>query len=367
MDLVVVSLPNHLHREAVLAAAAAGKAVACTKPLGRNAAEAADMLRAVRAAGVWSAYLENVVFNLDVMRMRQMIEAGSIGRVTTVRAREGHSGPHAAHFWDAELAGGGALLDMASHGTEVARYLLGKDVAAREVFAWGDTLVHGARTSGEDNAVMVIRFEDGRAATCDVSWSSRGGLEGRFEVYGDAGRMVHDMGTGSIRAVIERPAAYIGEKADAETGWVLPDPRRGPRPRPRRDDGRRDRELPRRPGARRDVRRRLRRETASATRRTVPAIRPVGARRRRPGSPPDDVPAAGLARAPMAAAAHALLDRLATTQAEALEQASRWCADAIAADGLVHLSAPGIPGSRSRRCSPATGRTRASTRSSSCR
>ncbi len=224
VDLVVVSLPNHLHREAVLAAVAAGKAVACTKPLGRNAAEAADMLRAVTEAGVFHAYLENVVFNLDMMRMREMVEAGAIGRVTTFRAREGHSGPHAPHFWDAELAGGGALLDMASHGTECARYLFGKDLAAREVFAWGDTLVHGARTTGEDNAVMIIRFEDGRAATCDVSWSSKGGLEGRFEVYGDAGRMVQDMGTGAIRAFIERPAGYLGEKADAETGWVFPIP-----------------------------------------------------------------------------------------------------------------------------------------------
>ena len=224
VDLVVVSLPNHLHREAVLAAAAAGKAVACTKPLGRNASEALDMLRAVRAAGVFHAYLENVVFNLDMMRMHEMVEAGAIGRVTTFRAREGHSGPHAAHFWDAELAGGGALLDMASHGTECARYLFGKNLAVRDVFAWGDTLVHGAKTSGEDNAVMVMRFEDGRAATCDVSWSSKGGLEGRFEVYGDAGRMVQDMGTGSIRAFIERPAGYLGEKADAETGWVFPIP-----------------------------------------------------------------------------------------------------------------------------------------------
>jgi len=224
VDLVVVSLPNHLHLQAVRAAAAAGKAVACTKPLGRNAAEAADMLRAVREAGVWSAYLENVVFNLDMMRMKEMVDAGAIGRVTTVRAREGHSGPHAPHFWNAELAGGGALLDMASHGTEVARYLIGKDVAIRDVFAWGSTLVHGARTTGEDNAIMIIRFEDGRAATCDVSWTSKGGLEGRFEVYGEAGRMVHDMGVGAIRAFIERPAGYIGEKADAETGWVFPVP-----------------------------------------------------------------------------------------------------------------------------------------------
>ncbi len=224
VDLVVVSLPNHLHLPAVREAAASGKAVACTKPLGRNAAEAAEMLRLVQDAVVIHAYLENVVYNSDTMQMRTMIEAGAIGRVTTFRAREGHSGPHAAHFWDADLAGGGALLDMASHGAECARYIFGKDIVVSDVFAWGATLVHGARTTGEDNAVMLIRFADGRVATMDVSWSSRGGLEGRFEVYGDAGRMVQDMSSTALRAFIERPAGYIGEKADADTGWVYPVP-----------------------------------------------------------------------------------------------------------------------------------------------
>jgi predicted dehydrogenase len=162
VDLVVVSLPNHLHLEAVRSAADHGKAIACTKPLGRNADEAAEMLRLVTEAGVFHAYLENVVFNAEMIRMREMVASGAIGRLTTFRAREGHSGPHAAHFWDAELAGGGALLDMASHGAEAARAMFGKDVAVRDVFAWGDTLVHGGRTSLEDNAVMVIRFADGR-------------------------------------------------------------------------------------------------------------------------------------------------------------------------------------------------------------
>jgi predicted dehydrogenase len=224
VDLVVVSLPNQLHLEAVRVAAAHGKAVACTKPLGRNGEEAAEMLRLVREAGVFHAYLENVVYNTETMRMRQMIEAGAIGRMTTFRAREGHSGPHAPHFWDAELAGGGALLDMASHGAECARYVFGKDVAVRDVFAWGATLVHGDRTTGEDNAVMLIRFEDGRAATCDVSWSSKGGLEGRFEAYGDAGRIIQDISSTALRAFIERPAGYLGEKTDADVGWVYPVP-----------------------------------------------------------------------------------------------------------------------------------------------
>ena len=224
VDLVVVSLPNHLHLEAVRAAAAHGKAVACTKPLGRNAIEAGEMLRLVGDAGVFNAYLENVVFSAETVRMREMIEAGAVGRPITFRAREGHSGPHAPHFWDAELTGGGALLDMASHGAEAARYLFGKDVPIRDVFAWGATLVHGDRTSGEDNAVMLVRFEDDRVATMDVSWSSKGGLENRFEVYGDGGRIVQDITSTMLRAFIERPAGYLGEKVDADTGWVFPVP-----------------------------------------------------------------------------------------------------------------------------------------------
>jgi predicted dehydrogenase len=224
VDLVVVSLPNHLHVEAVRSAVRNGKAVACTKPLGRNGTEAAEMLRLVREAGVFHAYLENVVFNAETMRMREIVESGAIGRVTTFRAREGHSGPHAPHFWDAELAGGGALLDMASHGAECARFIFGKEVPVRDVFAWGDTLVHRSRTTLEDNAVMLVRFEDGRVATMDVSWSSKGGLESRFEAYGDGGRIVQDIVSSPLRAFIERPAGYLGEKVDADTGWVYPVP-----------------------------------------------------------------------------------------------------------------------------------------------
>ena len=224
VDLVVVSLPNHLHLEAVRASAAHGKAVACTKPLGRNAIEAGEMLRLVEDTGVFNAYLENVVFTTETVRMREMIEAGAVGRPTTFRAREGHSGPHAPHFWDADLSGGGALLDMASHGAEAARYLFGKDVPVRDVFAWGATLVHRERTTSEDNAVMLVRFDDDRVATMDVSWSSKGGLENRFEVYGDAGRIVQDITSTVLRAFIERPAGYLGEKVGADTGWVFPVP-----------------------------------------------------------------------------------------------------------------------------------------------
>jgi predicted dehydrogenase len=210
VDLVVVSLPNQLHLGPSARRATARPSPA--KPLGRNETGPPD-LRLVRDAGVYHAYLENVVYGTEMVRMREMVEAGAIGRPTTFRAREGHSGPHAAHFWDAELAGGGALLDMASHGAEAARFVFGKDAIAQDVFAWGATLVHTEKTTGEDNAIMVIRFADGRAATMDVSWSSKGGLEGRFEVYGDAGRIIQDMTSTPVKAFIERPAGYLGERS----------------------------------------------------------------------------------------------------------------------------------------------------------
>ena len=222
VDLVVIALPNHLHLEAVRAAAAAGKGVLCTKPLGRTAAEGAEMLDLVRAAGVFHGYLENEVFSPEVMKTQEMVASGALGRVLTMRAREGHSGPHAAHFWDAETAGGGAFLDMGCHCIEAARYIIGKDSAVTDVFAWGATLAHADKTTGEDNAIAILRFEDGRTATIEASWTAKGGIEVRNEIYCERGRIVHDLGSTPIRAFLQEPVGYLAEKTDADTGWVYP-------------------------------------------------------------------------------------------------------------------------------------------------
>ncbi len=224
VELVVIGLPNHLHLDAVRIAAGSRKAIVCTKPLARTGAEAAEMVRLVRAAGVMHGYAETEVFSPDVMRARAMIESGAIGRVISIRAREAHSGPHAAHFWDAETAGGGALLDMGCHTIEAARYLFGKQHRIRDVLAYGVTLTHADRTTGEDNAVLIVRLEDGRFSLTEASWSARGGMELRNEVYGERGRIVTDTSATRVRAFVEESAGYLMEKADAETGWVFPIP-----------------------------------------------------------------------------------------------------------------------------------------------
>jgi len=224
VDMVVIGLPNHLHLRAVRVAAGAKKAIVCTKPLARNGAEAAEMVNLVRTAGVMHCYAETEVFSPDVMRARDMIEKGAIGELLTVRAREAHSGPHAPHFWDAETAGGGALLDMGCHTVEAARYFFGKEHKIKDVFAWGATLVHTEKTKGEDNAVLLLRLEDGRTSLTEASWTAKGGMELRNEVYGTKGRIITDTSSTRIRAFIEEPAGYLMEKADAETGWVFPIP-----------------------------------------------------------------------------------------------------------------------------------------------
>jgi predicted dehydrogenase len=224
VDMVVVALPNHLHLEAVRLAAGAGKAIVCTKPLARSGPEAAEMVRIARDAGVLAGYAETEVFSPNVMKAREMIEAGSIGDVLSVRAREAHSGPHAEHFWNAELAGGGALLDMGCHTIEAARYFFGKDDPVTEAFAWGATLTHGDKTTGEDNAVAMLKFAGGGISITEASWSAKGGMELRNEIVGSDGRLITDSTATSIWGFIAKPAGYLMEKADAETGFVYPIP-----------------------------------------------------------------------------------------------------------------------------------------------
>lgn len=224
VDLVVIALPNEVHVEAVRLAAAAGKGVVCTKPLARTGAEAAEILRIVTDAGVWHGYAESSVFSPNIQKAHQMVAAGAIGDVLTMRAREAHSGPHAPHFWDAETAGGGALLDMGCHTVESARHFFGKDNPIVEVFAWGATLVHGDKTTGEDTAIALLKFAGGQLATVESSWIEKGGMQLRHEIVGSAGRLVTDTSQTPVWGFIENPAGYLVEKADAETGWVYPVP-----------------------------------------------------------------------------------------------------------------------------------------------
>jgi predicted dehydrogenase len=221
-DVVVVALPNHLHEEAVNAVAAAGKAVLCTKPLGRNADEARRMLQAVEAAGVFGGYLEDLCYTPKSLKAIRATQAGAIGDVTWVRSRETHPGPHSAWFWDGRLTGGGAIIDLGCHCIEIIRNFVGKGNRPVEVMCTTDTLVHPIED--EDNAIALIRFESGATGQFEVSWTFRGGMDLRDEVAGTHGTiwLNHFLRTGFEMFTAGGSGGYVAEKAETAAGWLFP-------------------------------------------------------------------------------------------------------------------------------------------------
>lgn len=222
VDVVIVALPNHLHEAAVCQAAAAGKAVLCTKPLGRDAAEAKRMLDAVERAGVFHGYLEDLVYTPKTLKAVEAVRGGAVGRVLWVRSRETHPGPHSDWFFDPEMAGGGAIIDMGCHCIEIARAFIGKHVRPVEVVCWGDTQVHPIEA--EDHAIGMVRYESGAIGQFEVSWNFRGGMDLRDEVAGTDGTvwLNHWLRTGFEIFSANETAGYVAEKSESSGGWLFP-------------------------------------------------------------------------------------------------------------------------------------------------
>lgn len=141
IDCIWICGPNFArveNMERIVAAIKNGaklRAVACEKPLGRNAAEARRMVELVEEAGVLHGYLENQLFQPSLERGKQIIwarGAAAAGRPYLARAAEEHGGPHMPWFWQGDLQGGGVLNDMMCHSLEVGRYLLTRPGAPRD-------------------------------------------------------------------------------------------------------------------------------------------------------------------------------------------------------------------------------------------
>lgn len=221
-DVVVVGLPNDLHEEAITLAAAAGKAVLCTKPLGRTAEEAKRILDTVERAGVFAGYLEDLVYTPKTLKAIDAVRKGAVGEVLWVRSRETHPGPHSAWFWDARKAGGGAIVDLGCHCIEIVRNFAGKSNRPVEVMCWMDTLVHPIEA--EDTAIGLVRFESGAVGQFEVSWTFRGGMDLRDEVSGTEGTiwLNHFLRTGFEMFTDAGSGEYVAEKAETAAGWLFP-------------------------------------------------------------------------------------------------------------------------------------------------
>jgi myo-inositol 2-dehydrogenase / D-chiro-inositol 1-dehydrogenase len=228
LDMVVLGLPNDRHCEAACLAAQAGKHVVVEKPMAMNLAECDRMIAACERAGVMLGYAEELCFAPKYVRLKQLIEEGAFGKIHLVKQSEKHDGPHTDWFFDTQRSGGGVTFDMGCHAVEFFRWLLGGGsqtgkAQMRTAYAQMGTYVHGGKTNGDDEAVLLLTFEGGAVGLAEESWNKPGGMDDRAEVFGSDGQAYADLLHGnSLRAFSRCGYGYAVEKAGSTAGWSFP-------------------------------------------------------------------------------------------------------------------------------------------------
>ncbi|MEU8030937.1 Gfo/Idh/MocA family oxidoreductase [Streptomyces sp. NPDC049099] len=211
---VSITAPNFLHREIGVAMAEAGKHIWIEKPVGLTAEDARAVADAVAKAGVQGAVGFNYRNAPAVEAARDLIASGGIGTVTHVRIRlfsDYAAHPDGALTWRYERArgGSGVLGDLASHGADLARFLLGDITslaADTAVFVperarpAGATAGHALASGGEPGPVenedyvnCLLRFASGARGVleaCRVSVGEQNNYG--FEVHGTKGAVFWD-------------------------------------------------------------------------------------------------------------------------------------------------------------------------------
>ena len=186
LDAVVIATPTHTHSALVAAAAQAGKAIFCEKPLALTLAETHAARDAVAQAGVPLQVGFMRRFDMAYRQARQMIGHGLIGQPVMFKAVGRDPRCPRPVFADPARSGG-LILDMGIHDFDLARWLVGSEV--ERVSAAGACLVcDDLRAVGDfDNAVVNLCFENGALGNVEVSRTAFYGYDIRTEVLGSEG------------------------------------------------------------------------------------------------------------------------------------------------------------------------------------
>ena len=228
VDAVSVCLPNFLHHDVTVAAARAGKHVVCEKPLATSVQDAQDSIDVCAEAGVKLFYAEDWVFAPSLVRAGEILAEGAIGEVLYLKAKEVHNGSHSPFAKKISTCGGGSLIHLGIHPVGYAIYLLGGEgnpvveVVGKTTGGLAGNYVH-KDFEGEDWAVGVLKFQDGRHAFVEGNYITVGGMDDVIEVYGTEGVIKVALTFGSNVDVYSRKGyGYAIEKADFTHGWTKP-------------------------------------------------------------------------------------------------------------------------------------------------
>lgn len=221
IEIISICAPNYLHEPIAVAAAERGKHIVIEKPLARSVEEGESMVEAARKANVKLMYAENFQYAPSFVKAMEIVNQGGIGEIFMATAREAHNGPHSRWFYDLNLAGGGALIDLGIHDIQLLRILTESEV--KEVYA--TTMKTQANLSVEDNAVATMKFTSGALGTLEESWTTRGGYDIRVELYGkEGGLLINPTRMTPLQVFSATGFGYAGEKVEFTSGWTYPIP-----------------------------------------------------------------------------------------------------------------------------------------------
>ena len=182
IDMVEINTPHHLHHPMVLEAAAAGKHIQLQKPMGMNIAQCNEMIEATRKAGVKFKVIENFVFYPPYRKAKELVDAGEIGEVLSIRIRLGSGGsggwyvPLNTWLWrlaETDKGGGPAIFDDGYHKFSIGLHYGGK---VERVFAWIDR----SFALIDSPAIVSWRAENGVLGCIDATFSPNLNVKSKY-------------------------------------------------------------------------------------------------------------------------------------------------------------------------------------------
>ncbi len=190
---VIVCSASCDHAEDMIRIANAKKHIFTEKVLALTDADCARIEEAVVQNGVTLTISLFQKYVGSRIAVKEIAASGELGRLNYMRFRNCHSGSTQnwlpAHFYNAKQCGGGAMIDLGAHGMYLTEWILGMPVAASSAFtlACEDAAVKEKNVDGvEDNAVTVMRFENGAIAVNETGFVSNYS-PAVLEVYGEEG------------------------------------------------------------------------------------------------------------------------------------------------------------------------------------
>ena len=221
VDAVYIPLPNHLHKEWVIKAAAAGKHILCEKPMAMSEADVREMFDAANKAGVLLEEAYAFRHGQLMEKVKEIIDSGVIGRIRYLEAKHSTYDTNKEGIRYQKDMGGGSVYDVTCYNVCIASYLLGKDPVDMKVFFGIDE-----ETGVDTSDAILLSYGSG------VSAALYAGLDayrwGCFNVLGDYGRImvdhkVNSRGLCHVKVGVNaRPqgAEYVDEVVTDYTVWV---------------------------------------------------------------------------------------------------------------------------------------------------